>query len=107
MTLMVGTPHRVRRAREGAPQHSAPVPPLRVEHLPQRVVAGSQEERLSPTAGLCQIDVHLKSRTVNPYVIWVEAPGGISHMVRKKKQGSTHPYPNPNLLRQGGVSKLQ
>ena len=94
----------VRRVRGGAPQHSAPVPPLHVEHPLQRVVAGSQKERLNPKTGL-QVDAHLTLGTVNPYGIWAEVPGDIFHMARKKKQGSTHPYPNPSLHHQGVVSK--
>jgi hypothetical protein len=94
----------VRRARGGAPQHSVPVPPLHVGHPLQCVVAGSQEEKLSPNTGL-QVDARLKLGIVNPYGIWVEVPGGIFHMARKKKRGSTHPYPNPSLHHQGGVSK--
>src|SRR6266404_9382774 len=102
MTLVVGPPLPVQRARGGAPQHSAPVPPLCVGHLPQRAVLGSQGESQSPMMRLSQVDAHLMPGTVSLNAIWIDAPGRTSHMARKKKQGPTHPYPNPSLHHQGG-----
>src|SRR6266852_3473074 len=99
MTLVVGPPLPVQRARGGVPQHSAPVPPLRVEHPRQRAAPGSQEESLSLATGLSQVDARLKSKTVNLYAIWfwIEASGGISRMGTRRKRGLIHPYPNPSL----------